>query len=345
MTDFIKKTIEHLNVNETTKINKSIHWQNFIKDKFKNITTDKLKNFRYNGLSDGLDNSRKFSERQINKKIEEFKLILKKFDYEFKDILKRFDDKNVGNNNIFVKIDKYFIDFNQINIVLSYLLIEKYILKKTNLISNVLEIGAGYGNLAKILLQDNKLKYFMVDLPENLLLQIYYLNQNYPELKIYLNKGEKIHIRELQNYDLFFFTPDQINNIDNSVNFDLVINTSSFMEMEKKSINEYFKFIQSRINIEGYLFNINRYFKDTVNQKIRFYEYPYDFFWNEIYSEVFIGFRRLHCLIVKRVNNKNYKLKDTFAKIKDLSKNHEYSHLIPIRLMKIIRIFKKLIKK
>ncbi len=67
-----------------------------------------------------------------------------------------------------------------------------------------LEIGAGYGNLAKMLLLDNNLKYFLVDLPENLLLQIYYLNKNYPGLKIYLNKGEKIDIKELKNFDLFF---------------------------------------------------------------------------------------------------------------------------------------------
>ena len=122
----------------------------------------------------------------------------------------------------------------------------------------------------------------------------------------------------------FFFTPDQIHHIEDNIKFDLAINSSSFSEMEKDSINEYFNFIQKKINSDGFFFNLNRYFKDSVNQKIRFYEFPYDYYWKKKYSDVFIGFRRLHCLITQRVANKNNEIKDVLNEIKNLSNNHEY---------------------
>ena len=314
--------IETLNVKNFDKQNKSKHWQKFINNKFEQITFDKLENFRNNGLSDGLDNSRLFSKNDLNNKIDEFKSNIKKLGYKFENILKIFDDKNLGNNNIYLKIDKYFIDYNQLSIALVFIIIEKYVLNKNNIINNVLEIGAGYGNLSKMLLLQNNVKYFLVDLPENLLLQIYYLNKSYPELKIYLNMNKKVDVRDLENFDLFFFTPDQIHHIEDNIKFDLAINSSSFSEMEKDSINEYFNFIQKKINSDGFFFNLNRYFKDSVNQKIRFYEFPYDYYWKKKYSDVFIGFRRLHCLITQRVANKNNEIKDVLNEIKNLSNNH-----------------------
>ena len=48
------------------------------------------------------------------------------------------------------------------------------------------------------------------------------------------------------------------------------------MEMNKKTINDYFSFIQNKINVNGYFLNVNRYLKSSVNEKIKFEEYPYD---------------------------------------------------------------------
>tara|TARA_B100000579_G_C22819922_1_gene849987 strand:- start:803 stop:1837 length:1035 start_codon:yes stop_codon:yes gene_type:complete len=335
-----EEAIKILNIKEPSDEITSEHWKNFIKDKFININIDKLKNFRNNSLSLGLDNSTSFNKNDLNNKVDEFKTIIKKLDYKFENILKKFDQKNIGNNERYIKVDKYFIDYNQLNLALTYVLIEKNILNKNNTVNHVLEIGAGYGELSRMLLLDNNFKYFFVDLPENLLLQIYFLKENYPELNIYLNKGEKIHYEDLKNYNLFFFTPKQIHNIDDKINFDLIINKSSLMEMKKESVNQYFDFIQKKTNVDGQFININRYFKETEYGKFRFYELPYDSYWIENYSEPYYGFRRLHCLITKRIKNKNNGLNDTLNKIKKLSNSHEYPRFIPVWLMKIFRTLK-----
>ena len=72
------------------------------------------------------------------------------------------------------------------------------------------------------------------------------------------------------------------------------------MEMKKKQVEAYFWLIQKTLNINGFFFNHNRYFKDTGGNKIRFYEYPYDDNWLVKYSSVYLNFRRTHTLITKR---------------------------------------------
>ena len=52
------------------------------------------------------------------------------------------------------------------------------------------------------------------------------------------------------------------------------------MEMNKKTIKEYFDLIQSNVKSDGYFLNINRYLKSTVGEDIKFDEYPYDNLWN-----------------------------------------------------------------
>ena len=80
-------------------------------------------------------------KNDLNNKLDEFKSNIKKLGYKFENILKIFDDKNLGNNNIYLKIDKYFIDYNQLSIALVFIIIEKYVLNKNNIINNVLEMS------------------------------------------------------------------------------------------------------------------------------------------------------------------------------------------------------------
>ena len=339
-----EKVINTLKVKQEITLSnefKSKHWKKFIDNKFLKINTSTLENFRNNGFSDGLDNARLVNEEYLKNYFDKFKYKIDELEYNYEEIIKKFDKKNIGKNKIFIKEKEQFIDTLQIDHMYLYILIDKLILRKTKKIQTILEIGGGYGDLARIILLQKNFKYFFVDLKENLLLQIYFLNMNCPDLRIYINNRDALTKQDLNDHDLFFFTPEAISQVLNDVKIDLFINSSSFAEMEKKTIKMYFEFIQKRLNIGGYLFNSNRYFKDSVGQKIRLCDYPYDKFWEVKYSENIFMSRRLHCLITERTINKNEEIRGALQLIEQLTKNHEYPKLIPVWLMKIVRIFKK----
>lgn len=316
--------------------NKSDHWKSFIGNKFNNINLSKLEQFRNNGLSDGLDNSRFLNNDILIKNYTNFKKNLGNQYFNY------FQKKNIGNNPVFLKIRSFYIDNTQIDKLYLFALINKFILKK-NKIKKILEIGAGYGELARIIIFKNRCKYFFIDLKENLLLQIYFLNKSYPNLRIYVHKEEDIFDKKIiDNHDLFFFTNINYFKVCTQLEFDLVINTNSFMEMAKKQVETYFWLIQKNLKINGFFFNHNRYFKDTSGDKIRFYEYPYDDNWSIEYSSVYHNFKRIHTLITKRKIVKG-EIKKELNKIKNLAKNHEYPSFIPIKIMKLLRYLKKFI--
>lgn len=321
---------------ENISNNKSNHWKIFIGDKFNNINHQKLENFRNNGLSDGLDNSRFLNKDILIKNYNYFK---KNVAYQY---FNNFSEKNIGNNPLFLKFSNYYVDNTQIDKLYLFALINEFILKK-NKIQKILEIGAGYGQLASTIIFNNRCKYFFIDLKENLLLQIYFLNKSYPSLRIYAHKDEDIFDKKIiDNFDLFFFTNINYFKACTQLEFDLVINSNSFMEMKKKQVEAYFWLIQKTLNINGFFFNHNRYFKDTSGNKIRLYEYPYDDNWLVKYSSVYHNFRRTHTLITKR-QKKMGAIKKELNRIKNLSKNHEYPSFIPINIMNIIRYSKKFI--
>jgi putative sugar O-methyltransferase len=319
---------------ENISNDKSNHWKRFIGDKFNNINFYKLENFRNNGLSDGLDNSRLLNKDILIKSYAYFK---KSLAYQYSN---NFSKKNIGNNRVFLKFSNYYVDNTQIDKLYLFTLINEFILKK-NKIQKILEIGAGYGQLASTIIFNNRCKYFFIDLKENLLLQVYFLSKTYPSLRIYIHKDEDIFDKKIiNNFDLFFFTNINYFKACTQLEFDLVINSCSFMEMKKKKVEEYFWLIQKTLKINGFFFNHNRYFKDTSGDKIRFYEYPYDDNWLVKYSSVFHNFKRIHTLITKRSKKMGY-IKKELNRIKNLSKNHEYPRFIPINIMKIIRYLKK----
>lgn len=158
---------------------------------------------------------------------------------------------------------------------------------------SVVEIGGGNGNLISLIKSHFKSNCVIdIDLSETLLLAIIYLNHLFPNSKILLPNeiDHQIDEKIMNDYDFIFLTPHQINLIkENSI--DLSINTSSFHEMNKKQISEYFRLIQKVSKKNGYFFNTNSVEKipyegdksDPNFKKIlpnRFFEYPY--FDNEI---------------------------------------------------------------
>ena len=157
----------------------------------------------------------------------------------------------------------------------------------------IIEIGAGNGNLISLLKNHFNSKCIIdVDLPETLILAIPFLKDLFPNANILLPNeiNNKITKDTLLKYDFIFLTPAQTKLIEENL-IDLVINTTSFCEMQKSQIAEYINFIQKVCKKDSFFFTTNNVEKipfdgekhpdNYKNMKPnRFFDYP--FFDNEI---------------------------------------------------------------
>jgi len=337
--------------NNRKKSSASAHWKGFFhKDYSKNLTEKEIKNFRNNSLADGLDNRRYGNLTDQNNKFEQFILFLGESGLKFEDIKYLFPSINTGNLQIILKKNEKFIDDKTILFVKYYLLFEKIIFKKSffndqNI--NILDIGGGFGGLISVLLRSNILKnhnvkYFLIDLPEANLLSNYFLSEQFPEKRIFnLQKKNVIEqsllIDNLSDFDIFILPTNS--NISKEIKFNFINNTASMMEMKYEEISNYFALIQSQLKINGYFANLNRYYKDTANEKIYFHKYPYDDCWEICYSKHQV--RRTHFLITKRIKNKKNDIKLKMKEISLISKNYSPPSFIPLRIYNLYRVVKK----
>ena len=242
---------------------------------------------------------------------------------------KHLPEKNVGNSQYSINFLGYWFDYGIIHHLKWYEEVEKYI--KNN--SVILEIGGGFGSLARIIINDKKCKYFLIDLPEANLMSNYYLQNYFPEKKIFNYSDYKDKLLEdvIQNYDIFILPPKTLDK--KNIKFDFIINSRSFMEMNKKIIQEYFNLIQSKVKSDGYFLNINRYLKSSVGEDIKFKEYPYDNLWNvEISKKSFLQ-DDVHFLLVQRVINEG-NIKNELLKLKNSNKKYKSSIFDKLILIK-----------
>lgn len=344
-----------ISISSIPKYSKSKHWQKYFDNDFRQlISEDNLKFFRKNGLSDGLDNRRLENLEYLELEFNSFLNYLKKYKINFGKIQNLFPNMNTGQLPIFLTKNNHFIDTKFISTIKYYLLFEKLIFNKNCISANnihILDIGGGFGALISVLIRSDflrtkKVKYFLIDLPETNLLSNYYLGKQFPEKRI-LNMNTKnltkeiLSINDLNNFDIFILPTNS--NISDEIRFDFINNTASMMEMNFEQIKKYFNFIQSRIKLGGYFSNINRYYKDSVGEKIYLHNYPYDDNWTICHS-VSHG-RRSHFLITKRVNSKTPEIQKEMRKIKLISKLHSPPSMIPIQIYNIYRKLKKKLKK
>ena len=130
-----------------------------------------------------------------------------------------------------------------------FLKIKKYL----NRNSKILIIGDGLGILSSFILLHFNCKVFLCDLPETLIYQEYYLKKNFKNLKT--NYVANI----LDNIDLSsqvnFVNADLIHEF--NIDLDMVVNTDSMSEMDKFTIDRYYKFIDKNLKVGGYYYNNN----------------------------------------------------------------------------------------
>ncbi|WP_249262295.1 putative sugar O-methyltransferase [Leptospira alexanderi] len=124
---------------------------------------------------------------------------------------------------------------------------------------NIVEIGAGLGNLASILQYRFRVHtYLIVDLPEMLLnssLVLKYLFPNIPIHFIFPNCKEKISFAD--GGGVYLCVPEALSSIPKDF-FDCAINIDSFQEMTESQIKLYIDLIQKICKKKAHFININR---------------------------------------------------------------------------------------
>jgi len=124
-------------------------------------------------------------------------------------------------------------------------------LRSEAVIKKVIEIGTGYGGLARIFKTMNpKISYTLIDLPECLFFAHIYLLLNFPTAKIlYLNEENKHRIDE--PFD-FILVPVQRSPLLVGQSYDLAINTGSFQEMDTDSLTYWMNFLEQQVQVKEF---------------------------------------------------------------------------------------------
>lgn len=125
----------------------------------------------------------------------------------------------------------------------------------------VLEIGAGYGQVAHQLFQRLGISsYADCDLGENLFLASYFLKATtrlWPTTTSAVSAAEPANAPELA-----FLSPEALSTAPET--YDLVINSYSFQEMNLRSVEAYFELISSRLSDNGLFYSLNSHGKAGV---------------------------------------------------------------------------------
>lgn len=157
---------------------------------------------------------------------------------------------------------------------------------QTKVLKKVLEIGSGYGALARIYkLLNKEVAYTLVDLPESLFYAQTFLSANFPDARIkYVNDNSQYNT---EDYD-FILVPVQLCDFLKNKDYDLVINTGSLQEMPDATVRFWMNFIQNTIRTN--------------------YFYSWNYFLNnkEIYSETGLEHINLICPILDPYWNVKY---------------------------------------
>lgn len=120
----------------------------------------------------------------------------------------------------------------------------------------VLELGAGYGGLARVLkLRNPQMRYTIVDIPETLYFSAMFLKLNFPECKFRLVTAASQLDTDWEDFD-FTFVPVALADKLYGSHFDLFINTASLGEMNNRDIRYWMDFIERKAIVsQAFLYN------------------------------------------------------------------------------------------
>ena len=281
----------------------SKHWmKNFSKIV---ITEENLHNFRGNPKEGRRYLSRGLDAADLTMSMMQYIELQDRIGYEY--IYKNLFSRNIGNCPYVFRFGNKLADSNSIRMI-PWLYDLENTIEFQNIFQNedipvFLDIGGGYGEFARILLSNYNAKWISIDLPESNCLASYYLSRNFPEKKFFLYddycKKNILTKSDILDNDILIL-PNHTR-FDDDITFDFSMNSRSMMEMNRDAILYYFNLVQKHSKVDSLFFNINRYEKDSVGEKIRIAEYPYDNLWQTIISKPFELERHTHMLLTKRL--------------------------------------------
>lgn len=122
--------------------------------------------------------------------------------------------------------------------------------------ASVVEIGGGYGALARLMkLVLPEVSYVIVDLPHSLFFSSVFLRTNFPQARtLYVDTPESLP--DCRSYD-FVFVPAQFLSALDKACFDLAVNVNSLGEMTQDAVDRYMDLINS--DRVAALYSINRF--------------------------------------------------------------------------------------
>jgi putative sugar O-methyltransferase len=138
---------------------------------------------------------------------------------------------------------------------------------------SILEIGAGYGELARQIIKYSKRKvsnYDIIDLPNSILFCELYLGKIFGTKNFEKSNfvGKNSNLKKVVKFrtKFCFYTADKINLIKNK--YDLIINSYSLGEMKKKTTQNYIKIINNKMHRNTIFISFNAVLKwDIKNYK------------------------------------------------------------------------------
>ena len=141
---------------------------------------------------------------------------------------------------------------------------------------NVLEIGGGLGGVTSLLRNyfGDRLTLYLVDIPETLLIQEWYLRACFPEAATSYKATPTPVICE--RGALYFINAYGLES--QAISFDVAINIDSMQEMTKATIEGYLQYIQRNISVGG-LFYFQNHFGHSTASIAEPSEYPLDAHW------------------------------------------------------------------
>jgi len=309
---------------------KSLHWKKLNNQFYKEVKKKGLKNFRKNKLSRGLDDEGKMfftNEKLLN--------LIDKCGKKFID---KYSECEIGNPN--------FYEFNGRKYNMNDLYNINFLYQVQNFMKKppryILEIGGGYGSLAaklKKFYKDSKI--ILIDLPEANLLQTYYISSCFEKCNIFtyedfkIKKNNVLQKEDFNNFDFVALPPWCIEKLGLNNSVDLVINTRSMMEMNMKTIKNYFDNIHKFLKSDGIFYNVNKYEKTTSGDIIKISNYPYDDNWEVLSSFPSWSQPNLHEIVTKRSPIKTEQVKNILSRLpkENLHIGKIYFHKILIRKM------------
>ena len=153
----------------------------------------------------------------------------------------------------------------------------------------ILEIGAGYGGVAEILVRMGVAsRYTIVDLPNNLFLSSQFLSLNFPDRHAAI--CDRANPTSFKHADLRFVLPNDIEFLDDE-GFDLVINTASLGEMPAATAQAYVTWVSRHLSHDGIFISHNAdHVRDLSEVVQRHSDYGYQqFLFRAVYPNAAAG--------------------------------------------------------